>query len=49
MWGLFFKKKIADSKMQSNYLYLQSPHNKLYIYEERFGHIEAHVFLLHTK
>lgn len=34
--------------MQSNYLYLQLPHNKLYIYEERFGHIEAYVLLLHT-
>jgi len=43
------KKNFQDSEMQSNYLYLQLPHNKLYIYEERFVHIEAHIFLLHTK
>jgi len=35
--------------MQSNYLYLQLLHNKLYIYEERFVHIEAHISLLHRK
>jgi hypothetical protein len=36
--------------MQLNYLYLQSLHNtKLYVYEERFVHIEAHVFLLHHR
>ena len=34
--------------MQSNNLYLQLLHNiKLYIYEERFVHIEAYVLLLH--
>lgn len=43
------KKKIPDWKMQSNNLYLQQPHNKLYVYEERFVHIEAHILLLHTK
>jgi len=35
--------------MQSNNLYLQLPHNKLYIYEERLVHIETRVSLLHTK
>jgi hypothetical protein len=35
------KKKFTDSPIQSNNLYLQLLHKKLYIYEERFANFEA--------